>query len=129
MEITLEDKKKVIAKFGNYKVITDQPVEAGGEATAPSPFEMFLVSIGTCAGIFVKSFCDQRGIPSKDIKIIETFNYNPETHLIGKIKLDIQLPPDFPEKYKSAVISSANLCTVKKHLASPPEIEVTADIK
>lgn len=129
MEITLEDKKKVIAKFGNYKVITDQPVEAGGEATAPSPFEMFLVSIGTCAGIFVKSFCDQRGIPSKDVKIIETFNYNPETHLIGKIKLDIQLPPDFPEKYKSAVISSANLCTVKKHLASPPEIEVTADIK
>ncbi|HPS64001.1 MAG TPA: OsmC family protein [Ignavibacteria bacterium] len=129
MEITLEDKKKVIAKFGNYKVITDQPVEAGGEATAPSPFEMFLVSIGTCAGIFVKSFCDQRGIPSKDIKIIETFNYNPETHLIGKIKLEIQLPPDFPEKYKSAVISSANLCTVKKHLASPPEIEVTADIK
>jgi len=129
MEITLEDKKKVIAKFGNYKVITDQPVEAGGEATAPSPFEMFLVSIGTCAGIFVKSFCDQRGIPSKDVKIIETFNYNPETHLIGKIKLEIQLPPDFPEKYKSAVISSANLCTVKKHLASPPEIEVTADIK
>ncbi len=129
MEITLEDKKKVIAKFGNYKVITDQPVEAGGEATAPSPFEMFLVSIGTCAGIFVKSFCDQRGIPSGDIKIIESFNYNPETHLIGKIKLDIQLPPDFPEKYKSAVISSANLCTVKKHLAFPPEIEVTAEIK
>jgi ribosomal protein S12 methylthiotransferase accessory factor len=129
MEITLEDKKKVIAKFGNYKVITDQPVEAGGEATAPSPFEMFLLSIGTCAGIFVKSFCDQRGIPTKDIKIIQTFDYNPETHLIGKINLNIQLPSDFPEKYKSAVISSANLCTVKKHLATPPEIEVTADIK
>ena len=128
MEITFEDKKKVIAKFGDYKVVTDQPIEAGGEATAPSPFEMFLASIGTCAGIFVKSFCDQRGIPSKDIKIIETFDYNPETHLIGKIKLDIQLPPDFPEKYKSAVISAANLCTVKKHLAAPPEIEVTAEL-
>ena len=125
MEITLEDKKKVIAKFGNYKVITDQPVESGGEATAPTPFEMFLLSIGTCVGIFIKSFCDQRNIPSKDIKIIESFNYNPQTHLIGKIKLDIQLPPDFPEKYKSAVISTANLCTVKKHLDSPPEIEVT----
>ena len=128
MEITFEDKKKVIAKFGDYKVVTDQPIEAGGEATAPSPFEMFLASIGTCAGIFVKSFCDQRGIPSKDIKIIETFDYNPETHLIGKIKLDIQLPPDFPEKYKTAVISAANLCTVKKHLAAPPEIEVTAEL-
>jgi ribosomal protein S12 methylthiotransferase accessory factor len=128
MEITFEEKKKVIAKFGDYKVVTDQPIEAGGEGTAPSPFEMFLSSIGTCAGIFVKSFCDQRGIPSKDIKIIETFDYNPETHLIGKIKLDIQLPPDFPEKYKTAVISAANLCTVKKHLAAPPVIEVTAEL-
>lgn len=127
MEITFEEKKKVIAKFGDYKVTTDQPIEAGGEGTAPSPFEMFLSSIGTCAGIFVKSFCDQRGISSKDVKIIESFDYNPETHLIGKIKLDIHLPPDFPEKYKSAVISAANLCTVKKHLATPPEIEVTAD--
>ena len=128
MEITFEEKKKVIAKFGDYKVVTDQPIEAGGEGTAPSPFEMFLSSIGTCAGIFVKSFCDQRGIPSKDIKIIETFDYNPETHLIGKIKLDIQLPPDFPEKYKTAVISAANLCTVKKDLAAPPVIEVTAEL-
>ena len=42
MEITFEEKKKVIAKFGDYKVVTDQPIEAGGEGTAPSPFEMFL---------------------------------------------------------------------------------------
>lgn len=129
MEITLENKKKVIAKFANFKVVTDQPVESGGEGTAPSPFELFLASIGTCAGIFVKSFCDQRGIATDNIKIIETFDYNPTTHLIGKINLDIQLPEDFPEKYKSAVISSANLCTVKKHLFSPPEIKVTAEIK
>ena len=31
---------------------------------------------------------------------------------------------DFPEKYKEAVINSANLCAVKKHLQKPPVIEV-----
>ncbi len=48
--------------------------------------------------------------------------------MVAKISLDIQLPPDFPEKYKDALINAANLCAVKKHLLNPPEIEVISSI-
>jgi len=34
------------------------------------------------------------------------------------------LPPDFPEKYKAAVIKAADTCSVKKHFLNPPEIQV-----
>jgi len=54
--------------------------------------------------------------------------FNRETRLISNIGLDIQLPSDFPEKYKDAVINVANLCAVKKHLKNPPQIEVTATL-
>ena len=126
MEIFFEDGKKVNADFNGHIIKTDQPIQAGGGGTAPAPFDLFLASIGTCAGIYVKSFCDQRGIPSDKIRIIQTMEYNQETRLIGSIKLEIKLPADFPEKYKDAVINSANLCTVKKHLLNAPEIKVTA---
>jgi putative redox protein len=128
MEIKLEGKKKVNAHFGNYILKTDQPVEAGGDGSAPAPFDLFLASIGTCAGIYVKGFCDQRGIPSENIRIIQTMEYDHSTRLIGKITLDIQLPSDFPEKYRDAVINVANLCAVKKHLMHPPEIEVFSTV-
>ena len=128
MEIKFEGKKKVNAIFGNYILKTDQPLEAGGDASAPAPFDLFLASIGTCAGIFVKSFCEQRGIPSENIRIIQTIEFDKVKHLIGKISLDIKLPNDFPEKYKDAVINVANLCTVKKHLLNPPDIEVFATV-
>ena len=49
--------------------------------------------------------------------------------MIGKIKLEIELPHDFSDKYRDAVIKVANLCAVKKHLLDPPEIEVSAGIK
>ncbi len=124
MEIKFEGKKKVNAIFGNNILRTDQPLEAGGDGSAPAPFDLFLASIGTCAGIYVKSFCDQRGILSDNIMIIQTMEYDHSKHLIGKISLDIKLPSDFPEKYKDAVINVANLCAVKKHLQTPPEIEV-----
>ena len=49
-------------------------------------------------------------------------------HLVSKIKLDIQLPIDFPEKYRSAVISAADLCAVKRAIVNPPVFEVITSI-
>jgi len=128
MEIFFEGKKQVNAAYNGHTIKTDQPFEAGGDNSAPAPFDLFLASIGTCAGIYVKSFCDRRGIPSGNIRIIQNAEFNHETHLVGKIKLDIQLPSDFPVKYKDALINAANLCAVKKHLLHPPDIEVISSI-
>lgn len=124
MEIILGDGKKVNANFNGNIIKTDQPAEFGGENSAPAPFDLFLASIGTCAGFYVKTFCKKRDIPADNIKLIQTMEYDEATHMVGKIKIDIQLPPDFPEKYKNAVINAANLCTVKRHIHTPPQFEV-----
>jgi putative redox protein len=126
MEITFEGGKVVTAHSHGHIIKTDQPVSGGGLNSAPSPFELFLASIGTCAGIYVKSFCDNRKIPTENIKIIQSAEFDEETGLPVHIQLDIKLPPDFPEKYKEAVISVAELCKVKKSMASPPVFEVLA---
>ncbi len=126
MEITFDGGKVVTAHSHGHIIKTDQPVDSGGGDTAASPFELFLASIGTCAGIYVKSFCDNRQIPADKIKIIQTTEYNKETGLPTSIKIDIQLPPDFPEKYKASVLHVAGLCKVKKSIASPPTFEIIA---
>jgi len=126
MEITFDGGKVVTAHTKEHVIRTDQPVNGGGENSAPAPFELFLASIGTCAGIYVKSFCDNRKIPTDKIRIIQTAEYNKETGLPVNIKLDIKLPSDFPEEYKGAVIKVAELCKVKKTIASPPVFEVIA---
>jgi len=125
MRITFEGKKKVNAEFNGQIIPTDQPIQAGGDGTAPAPFTLFLASIGTCAGIYIKSFCDQRNISTDNISITQSMNYNYKTRLIDTIELIVHLPADFPEKYKSAVLNAANLCAVKEHLKNPPSINVT----
>jgi len=124
MEITFEGGKVVTAHSHGHVIKTDQPLHSGGQNSAPSPFELFLASIGTCAGIYVKSFCDNRSILTNHIKIIQSVEYDEETGLPVNIKIDIKLPADFPEKYKEAVISVAELCKVKKSMDSPPVFEV-----
>lgn len=125
-EVTFQGKKQVIAHIGEHDILTDQPVYGGGNNQGPAPFSLFLASIGTCAGIYVKSFCDQRGISTDEIKIVQKHEFNQLTHMIEKLELEIQLPPSFPEKYKDAVIKAADQCAVKKHLQNPPQMSVTS---
>lgn len=128
MEITFPGGARVDAHFGGFTLKTDQPIQGGGDGSAPTPFATFLASIGTCAGIYVLGFCQQRGIPTRDIKIVQRMHSDRMTGLIGQIDLEIQLPPDFPEKYKDAVIRSAEQCAVKKHLEHPPVFKVTTSM-
>jgi ribosomal protein S12 methylthiotransferase accessory factor len=115
---------RVDAHFGSFTVATDQPPAA----TAPSPFEIFLASIGTCAGIYVLGFCKQRNLPTLDIRIVEQINHSSSTGMVETIGLKIQVPPEFPEKYRDSLIRSAELCAVKKTLEKPPRFEITTEV-
>jgi ribosomal protein S12 methylthiotransferase accessory factor len=112
---------RVDAHFGGFTVPTDQPPAA----SAPTPFAVFLSSIGTCAGIYVLGFCRQRGIPTDGIRIIQRIHSNPFTGMVSKIDLDIQVPASFPDKYRDSLVRAADLCAVKKHLENPPTFEIT----
>jgi putative redox protein len=124
MEITFDGGKVITAHHNGHIIKTDQSVKNGGNNSAPAPFNLFLASIGTCAGIYVKSFCDNRKIPTENIKIIQNTEYDKETGIPVNISLDIKLPPDFPEKYRASVINVAGLCAVKKSIASPPVFQI-----
>lgn len=124
MRVYFPGGKKVNADFKGFTHKTDQPVYGGGEGSAPTPFELFLASIGTCAGIFVLGFCQQRGIDAAGIELIQRLEVDPATRMVKAIDLEIKLPDTFPEKYKHAVIQSANLCAVKKHMENPPTFKV-----
>ena len=124
MEITFEGKKKVNASFNGHILSTDQPVISGGDNSAPSPYELFLASIGTCAGIYVKSFCDQRNLPTENIKLIQSIEFSSESKLPSQINISIQLPSDFPDKYRDALVNVAELCAVKRTIANPPAFNI-----
>jgi ribosomal protein S12 methylthiotransferase accessory factor len=119
---------RVDAHFGPYTVHTDQPLSGGGQGSAPTPFELFLSSIGTCAGIYVLGFCRQRGLPTEGIRIIQRVHSSPISNMVEKVDLEIQVPPEFPQKYYDSLVRSAELCAVKKHLEHPPSFSVYAKV-
>jgi len=110
--------ERVDAHFGHFTIYTDQ------DGSAPSPFATFLASIGTCAGIYVLGFLKQRNLPTDGVRIIQRHYSNPMTGMIDKVDLEIQVPSSFPERYYPALVRTAELCAVKKHLAHPPQFDI-----
>jgi ribosomal protein S12 methylthiotransferase accessory factor len=116
--------KRVEAQLqGGLVVHTDQPVDHGGEGSAPSPFALFLASLGTCAGVFVASFCRSRGLSTEGIRLLQRSRYDESGRLVA-VEIDVELPASFPEKYREALPRVVDGCTVKRAIAAGPEIAV-----
>lgn len=126
MEISFPGGVAVDARFAGHTVHTDQPEKAGGEGSGPSPFDLFLASIGTCTGYYVARFCELKGIDPSGVGITLETTRDEERKRVGKVRVELALPPDFPAKYRKAVVRAADQCTVKRHILEPPELEIVA---
>ncbi len=124
LQVFFPGKKKVDVRVGEFLVKTDQSPLSGGDGSAPEPFDYFLVSLAACAGIYALNFCHRRGIDTKGISLVFKYDWNPEKKLVDKMEFVLTLPKGFPEKYRTAIIKSMQLCTVKRHLERYSEIEM-----
>jgi len=126
MEIRFPGGLRVDALHEGFWIRTDQPVAQGGEGTAPSPFDLFLASIGTCAGFYALRFCQQRNLDTRGLALSVTPERDPAGKLVKRIRIRVALPPAFPERYREAILRAVDQCSVKRHLAEAPQFEVVA---
>jgi len=119
---------RVDAHYNSFTICTDQSEKYGGNASAPEPYDLFLASLATCAGIYVLKFCTSRSIPSDGISLVQSWQRDKHGK-IASIALDIVVPPSFPERYHQALIRTASQCAVKKTLENPPLLEVTTSVQ
>ncbi len=120
--------KKIDATFGRFTVRTDQSPDAGGEGSAPEPFMLFLSSLATCAGIYVIGFCQARDIPTSGIGLVQDHTFDEKTGKLLGVRMEIQVPEGFPEKYRKALERVAGLCAVKRVIDSPPPFTIETTV-
>jgi putative redox protein len=122
IQVSFPGGKRVDAKVGDQLIRTDQSHAHGGDGSAAEPFELFLASLATCAGLYVLIFCQTRDIPTDRLSLVQDQVFE-DARLLG-IRLSVVVPPDFPEKYLDAVRAAAASCRVKRALSDPPDLEV-----
>jgi putative redox protein len=118
------DGLKVDVEYKGFVINTDQPAREGGGGTAPSPFDYFLVSLAACAGFYALAFCRERKISVDGLGVTMSTERGEVSKMIDKVTIAVDLPEDFPEKYKFALVKAIDHCTVKAHILRPPQFEI-----
>jgi putative redox protein len=126
MDIRFPGGLRVDALHDGFRVRTDQPMASGGAGTAPSPFDLFLASIGTCAGFYALRFFQQRNLDTGGLTLALHTERAPEGKRIARIRIEIALPSSFPEKYRDALLRAVDQCAVKRHILEPPLFEIVS---
>ncbi len=126
IQISFPGGKRVDAQVGRHVVRTDQPAPVG-DGSAVAPFELFLASIGTCAGIYALGFCEARGLPTQGLALRQSNHFHPDGRL-ARVDLEVTLPAGFPRKYEAAILRAAEECKVQRTLFAPPEFHVRAAV-
>jgi ribosomal protein S12 methylthiotransferase accessory factor len=112
--------KRIHARVGDFLIQTDQPAKYGGEARAPAPFDLFLASLATCAGIFAWNFCEMRQLSTEGLALDMVCLDDAQKKMVGEVRFRLTLPSGFPEKYRQGIIRAMEQCAVKRHLHQPP---------
>ena len=124
LKVVFGENYKIDVEYKGFTVKTDQPVRDGGDGTASSPFDLFLVSLAACAGYYALAFCKERKIPTAGLAVTMITERGEVSKMIDKISIAVTAPAGFPEIYRAALIKSVDHCTVKAHILRPPQFEI-----
>lgn len=115
-EVCFSGNKRIDVKFKDFLVKTDQSRKNEGDETAPEPFDLFLSSLGACAGIYAKSFCDTRKISCQGMKLFLTASFKKGQKHLDLIEITLHVNREFPEKYIKPIAKAMEGCAVKNQL-------------
>jgi ribosomal protein S12 methylthiotransferase accessory factor len=124
LKVVFGDNYKIDVEYRGFTVKTDQPVREGGDGTAPSPFDYFLVSLAACAGYYALAFCKERKIPLEGLGVTMSTERGEVSKMIDKVTIAVDPPKGFPEKYRFALAKAVDHCTVKAQILRAPQFEV-----
>ncbi len=109
---------------GRHRVVTDQPIEDGGEDEGMSPVELFIGSLAGCVGYFVAKYCARHGIPSEGLTIDTDWSMAEQPHRVGAVEMTLRLPTILTPAQQERLLKVAHGCTVHQSLAVPPKVAI-----
>jgi uncharacterized OsmC-like protein len=124
MKIAYRSGKKFIATCRGKQMVIDQPLESNGTDAGMTPPEAFIVSLGSCMGIYVLNYCKRAKINPSDMILSMEWSKDKNPARISKIKVEIKLPKGEIKNRSDAILKTANHCLVHQTLLQPPELEI-----
>ena len=103
----------------------DQPLQDGGDDTAPTPTELFIASLASCVAFYARRYLARHDLPTQGLAVEATFDMGRKPARVAGITLRLILPDAVPPERRDPLLAVATHCTVHNTLTTTPEISIT----
>jgi putative redox protein len=129
MEVTVEHLGAVqfAIKAREHTIVSDQPAENGGFDEGMTPPELFLSSLGSCAGFYAAQYLKKKGLASEGtmVRVFAEKAKNPAR--LDNFKIEVDVPAAVDEEHRKGVEEAVHHCLIHNTLLHPPTI--TLDVR
>ncbi len=122
---------KVEIRSGKHKIISDEPIEAGGSDAGPNPYELLLSALGSCKAMTMRMYAVRKNFLLNEITIKlkidkihaeDCEDCETKEGKIDKIDVEINLSGDLNDEQKKRLLEISEKCPVHKTLTSEVKI-------
>lgn len=107
----------------------DEPVEKGGQDTAPNPIQILLSALGACTVITLEMYANHKGLKIEHVQLDLALNPDGDPELgQNNILRKITLKGDFSEEQHKRLLKVAESCPVHKLLTSNIQIQTNLNL-
>ncbi|MCX4673001.1 OsmC family protein [Streptomyces sp. NBC_01381] len=125
LDVTHVDGDVYAVEVRGHRLLVDQPEEAGGTDTAPTPVELFAASLATCVAFYAGRYLHRHGLDRAGLRVRTEFTMAADRPArVTSVRVILSAPPGLPEKRRAALLAMASHCTVHNTLHRPPEIGI-----
>jgi uncharacterized OsmC-like protein len=121
--VGLVDRDRMRIAVRGHELFADQPVEDGGDDSAPSPTEIFLAGLAGCVAFYAQRFLRRHGLTTDGLKVSCSYGWAENPHRVGEIDLRVDAPGLTSEK-REAFARVIEHCTVHNTMRQPPAIRI-----
>jgi uncharacterized OsmC-like protein len=125
VEFTGKRKFKITAK--GHEVMTDLPEKGGGDDSAPTPSELFIGSIGSCAALYVARYLETAKLNPEGLFVDMDWEFSEDKSKISHIDMTIHVPNAVLGARKKAVAAAANKCVIHRTLHDCLKIDINVE--
>ena len=112
----------------NHTVLVDQPLDAGGADTAPTPTELFVGSLAACVAFYAGRYLSRHGYQRDGLRVRAEFEMASDRPArVSSVRLILRPPARFPAERVPALLAVAAGCTVHNSINTEPDITITVE--
>jgi putative redox protein len=109
--------------IGQYHLATDVSVAEGGDASGPTPHDLYDAALGACTALTVLWYAKRKNIPVEDITVSVERDASQERAGIYRLSAVLTLTGDLSPAQRQELLRTAEKCPVHKLMT-----EVTTEI-